>query len=631
MTKATNNVARVAAAVAGFGLVAMSFAPLAGAQTATTTTTTTTTSSASFTRDLTIGSTGADVTALQNWLIAKGFSVPAGATGYFGAQTKAALAAYQAANGITPASGYFGPITRAKVAAMGGSTGSTGGSTSTGSLSGDEADLSDYEFRRESSVGDEGEEEVEVATAEFDVEDGDIEIQRVELMASTTAPLSGGSSASARPWDYFDAVMVLDADGDEIASMDVDDRDAWDEEDDDVYRLNITGLDYVVEEGERAEITFAFDISDSIDDDDVTNGEFDFYIEDEGIRAIDAEGIQQYIGDEDENVSFSFGEEESGDLRIRTNGDDPESATLVSDEDDDSEDYTVFVFDIDNDDDAEAEVTDLTIDVAVGSTTVALDDVLRDATLMVDGEEYDGDISSSVGADTIEFEDLDDLMLGEDDQVTFELVVSLVRDAADTTLRFSVDGDNVEAEGVRSGDDSDVSGSATSETHTVASEGITATAEEADNRSSNEADSTVNDNGVGTFRVTFDVEAIEDDVYIYRGAALGDNDATPFSAVASTTGIVYNVFQGSTASSTAPSSATVQSGADTEGNFYVVREGDTESFTLTVTVDTAVSGSYYVELDAIRFDDVNDASTANDELYIVPDDVEFESEALSLY
>lgn len=67
-------------------------------------------------RDLTIGSTGADVTALQTWLLAKGFSIPAGATGYFGAQTRAALAAFQKASAITPAVGYFGPITRAHIA-----------------------------------------------------------------------------------------------------------------------------------------------------------------------------------------------------------------------------------------------------------------------------------------------------------------------------------------------------------------------------------------------------------------------------------------------------------------------------------------------------------------------------------
>jgi len=59
-----------------------------------------------FTKDLTIGSKGADVTALQNLL---GVSP---ATGYFGKITQTALIKYQKANGIAPAAGYFGAKTR---------------------------------------------------------------------------------------------------------------------------------------------------------------------------------------------------------------------------------------------------------------------------------------------------------------------------------------------------------------------------------------------------------------------------------------------------------------------------------------------------------------------------------------
>jgi len=69
--------------------------------------------SCSFTRDLTLGATGADVTALQQGLIANGYSIAAGATGYFGGQTQAAVMAWQKAAGITPAAGYFGPKSRA--------------------------------------------------------------------------------------------------------------------------------------------------------------------------------------------------------------------------------------------------------------------------------------------------------------------------------------------------------------------------------------------------------------------------------------------------------------------------------------------------------------------------------------
>lgn len=110
-----------------------------------------------FTKNLTLGSTGADVKALQQFLNANGFQVSASGAGspgnesmYFGPATRAALAKFQAANGISPAVGYFGPLTRAKVNSMGGGSGgviptssylkvelvgpSSGGSVPTGSI-----------------------------------------------------------------------------------------------------------------------------------------------------------------------------------------------------------------------------------------------------------------------------------------------------------------------------------------------------------------------------------------------------------------------------------------------------------------------------------------------------------------
>lgn len=69
-----------------------------------------------FKANLTIGSTGADVNALQEMLIASGHLAIAAPTGYFGEMTKAALAKWQAAHGV-PATGYFGPLTIAAIAA----------------------------------------------------------------------------------------------------------------------------------------------------------------------------------------------------------------------------------------------------------------------------------------------------------------------------------------------------------------------------------------------------------------------------------------------------------------------------------------------------------------------------------
>jgi len=72
-------------------------------------------------RDLTVGSRGQDVVALQQRLILEGKGpaaralADATATGYFGPVTRDALAEYQAAVGIAPAVGYYGPLTRARI------------------------------------------------------------------------------------------------------------------------------------------------------------------------------------------------------------------------------------------------------------------------------------------------------------------------------------------------------------------------------------------------------------------------------------------------------------------------------------------------------------------------------------
>lgn len=66
-----------------------------------------------FAHDLTLGSTGEDVTELQKVLVAGGFLKIEAPTGYFGPMTQAAVTLYQVAHGITPASGYVGPRTRA--------------------------------------------------------------------------------------------------------------------------------------------------------------------------------------------------------------------------------------------------------------------------------------------------------------------------------------------------------------------------------------------------------------------------------------------------------------------------------------------------------------------------------------
>src|SRR3989344_2970818 len=104
-------------------------APDKAAQARTAVSSPSTTVSTTFTKNLTVGSTGSDVKALQQFLNGKGYTVASSGPGsagnesmYFGPATRAALAKYQAAQGISPAVGYFGPTTMKSVNAMMGGT-----------------------------------------------------------------------------------------------------------------------------------------------------------------------------------------------------------------------------------------------------------------------------------------------------------------------------------------------------------------------------------------------------------------------------------------------------------------------------------------------------------------------------
>jgi len=86
----------------------------------------------SFARSLTVGSTGTDVTSLQQFLVAQG-DLHVSATGYFGSLTAAAVGKWQVQNGVTTynSAGYgvFGPLSRSYF--LRNCSGSQGGSTTT--------------------------------------------------------------------------------------------------------------------------------------------------------------------------------------------------------------------------------------------------------------------------------------------------------------------------------------------------------------------------------------------------------------------------------------------------------------------------------------------------------------------
>jgi len=653
MKKIITTTQKTFAVVAGMALVVSMFGYgfAAQAQTSTTTTVTTTTV-APFTRDLTIGSTGADVTALQVWLIANGFSIPAGATGYFGTQTRAAVSAYQVAHGIQPTAGYFGPITRTSINAMlatgttvpgctpgsnyssttgapcTGTTVSTvpgclpgyafspttgqacttsnnGGGNNNAALSGGEADLRNFDLLAEDGEGAEAEQDVKAATAEFDVEGGDINVQRAELTLHAT-----NDSDNDEPWDYIDSVSVWDG-GTKLATVNADDRNDWDEEDSDdfgnggsdsQYTITIDDLDDVIRDGDTADLTFTFDIADNIDTDDLDQ-EFDIAVLDDGIRAIDAAGIQQYVGDDGDTVNFGFNDEENGDLSVRESSDNPNDGVFVIDTRDTSDEQDVLGGEIRNRGDADSLITDMTFTVDT-NTSADLSDVVRRATLDIDGDTYRGDVNDN---GNIEFDDLD-VRVDSNDTMDFTLSVEIGPtsvtgiDEGDT-ISFNLDGDDVEAEGEQSGDDTTVDGSITGSTFTLSTTGLDVSG--TSNKSNVTTLNTVSAS-YGTYTIRFDVTAGDDDIYIPKnaGTSAGNSTGVRFTADAADT------FAGNV-------TAVLSSSADQGGagnGYYRVNAGDTESFTLSVTLDPNTSGTYEVDMTDLYYNTAGSTSGAGSTL-----------------
>ena len=181
-----------------------------------------TTAAGEITKDLTIGSRGDQVEILQKYLEDEGYLVmPAGvAYGYFGNLTKAAVAKWQADNGVAPAAGYFGSISRAKYASLNPVTPVTAGDDDDA----DDADLeggagaiadADYIAKLSNEKVGEGKSDVEVAGLTIEADEG----SDIELMA---VALDFSKGTANRDLDRYADEVSIWFDGEEVARLDAD-------------------------------------------------------------------------------------------------------------------------------------------------------------------------------------------------------------------------------------------------------------------------------------------------------------------------------------------------------------------------------------------------------------------------
>ncbi len=584
------------------------------------------------TRSLQLGSTGADVLSLQQFLNANastrvsvsGAGSPGMETTYFGPATQAAVVKFQAANNVS-AIGVVGPATRAAIAAVCGTTGgNTNGGNTGGSavLKGGEADLRSFDLIAGDDLR-EGDSNKEIAIARFDVKGGDVQVQRVTI--EMTAQSTGGS-ASALPWKFIDRLSVY-SDGKKAGSVDVSSKSDWDKSGS-TYSVDIP-VDAIIRQGGRAELSVRADAQNTIDSTDRAQS-FKVAIPDRGIRAVDAKGIQQYAGRDSDMVTLSFDEAQSGTLTLRKTGDSPEAGVLVVDSSKTSDTFSVLGFELRNRDSADAEINGITVEVGTssvsGSPAKDIRTIIRKATLKTGSKSFSGTIKAD---NTIEFGNLRGLVVRGDSTAEFELSVELFGQngryaAGGETLSFSVSDAGIDAEGEDTGDASSVSGSARGDVQalvldagiTVAGSTMSASATEAQNAS----------DSYGTFTLKFKVTAMGNDVYIPKTVeALASSD-TPN---ANTGVVVLTDLDAPTASAGVTASLT-STAASSNADYYVVREGRTETFTVSVRIDPSATGFYRVGIDRIRFSTENSGFAGIQTLDINQSQSQFHTDPVSI-
>ncbi|HEU0080405.1 MAG TPA: peptidoglycan-binding domain-containing protein [Candidatus Paceibacterota bacterium] len=231
---------------------------------------------ATFSKDLTVGSSGADVTALQN---AIGVSP---ATGYFGSITKAAVVSWQKAHGV-PATGYVGPLTRA---ALNGSNSMTTTTTTTttgtpvvnsgveGILTVDAGSISNITLY-------EGQSMVPVVSLKLSAKLSNINVQRVQLdLGSNTTIYT----------KVFKTMYVVDDSGKVLAQADLNSNTVV--KSGSSYLLTLGGFSYNVPKDATKYLTVKADLYSSIKSADLTSRTIT--VPANGVRGTDGAGIDQY-------------------------------------------------------------------------------------------------------------------------------------------------------------------------------------------------------------------------------------------------------------------------------------------------------------------------------------------------
>ncbi len=587
------------------GIAIFAIASIAGAQGYT------------FSTNLTVGSTGADVVALQTWLIANGYSIPAIASGaaskgYFGAQTQTAVKAYQAAKGI-PSTGFVGPLTRG--ALNGGSSAPvavgcpagyvctpTAGTPVTPvtpgviSTPGVEGILSVTQSNAGvSSTVYEGQTMAAVLGFDVEAKNSDILVQRVKLNLGTETKIYN---------KIYSKVYLVD--GSTVLSS-VDLNSSTVVKDGSNYTVTFSGFNALVSKGSKKNLTVKADVRSSIDTTDLSSNYTITLWTTNAVRGIDGAGIDQYAGTSaiTKTINVDASLAENATLKISTNTATQKANDIVAAEGSDEAQYSklpVLTFDLKAEKDS-VKITDLTVDITksgTGGATASTTVYLYEGSTELDNASYSS--GSALFSDV-------DLIVSKDSTRTLTVMVDI--DGANGTvsqIAADIDTADVVSENM-AGDSITESGSATGETMYVRNLGpVFALVNRSAVRSalsSNDTSGIATSTGTGKFTLT--IKAVGGDISFGSAGSTTPAFSTTSTAVASVyrNGAANGTVSANTSagSNAIVSYSTPSSGVTTNGETWTLQEGNT--VTLDVDYQITVAGSsannYAFQMNGVRW------------------------------
>ncbi len=494
--------------------------------------------SCTFTRSLTLGSSGADVTCLQQYLTGTGhFNFSGGATGYFGSITKSAVAAWQAANGVAPAVGYFGPVSQARYSALAVTTTTTTTTSTTGITTPGVEGTVTVSLNPSPASGTklyEGDDMRQVLGIKLEAKTSDIKVERIKLDLDSITN-SGDNLFYTK---VAEKIYVMDG-STVLASMDLNSNTVV--KDGSEYYITLSGLNYVVPKDATRVLYIALGARSSWDS-TYDNDSWQLSLPVDGVRGIDGAGINQYGPSSASTVVRTFTSTadlvDSATLAVSLNSSTPATQQVICEQGTDNDEcdgleVARFDFRAEKDD---VTVTDFVLDIARAGATVATSSTayIYESSTLIGSASV---VGTTLNAMTATFSDIDwTVPAGSTRTLIVKFDIDDAALAADTFIA-STDANDVTAEN-SAGTVVNASGSADGKTFTVRNVGPEVTLLSKSITTTGAPQSSATDTfSTSTLTATFNVKikALGGDLYLGKVASTSDSTQGPLFSKTGTT------------------------------------------------------------------------------------------------